>query len=450
VDQNDRIGDAARSGFIAKQSGDPIRIAYLVSRYPAVSHTFILREVQRLRGANFEIYVASINPPDRTVDGMTSEELAEAAATFYVKREGVRGAARAHLGLLLKSPKSYFGGLWFALKLAGTDLRRFVFAIFYFVEAVIVGRWMESQRLRHLHVHFANAASTVGLIVSRTFPIEFSMTVHGPDEFYDARGLRLAEKIAGASFACCIGQFARSQLMKLSTPAAWSKFEIGPMGVDPQLFAPAPFRSSPGTFEILCVGRLVPSKGQYVLLAAVSHLVTSIPNIRLRLVGDGPDREELAQAIVAAGLSPYVAVEGSVNQDRIRDYYREADIFVLASFAEGVPVVLMEAMAMEIPCVSTFVAGIPELIRDDIDGILVPPSDDRALAAAIKRLIDDPALRQRLGAAGRRRVIEKYDLDQNVAHLAEIFAERIAGERGHRAAKRGVPSFDSSYSGQPS
>jgi colanic acid/amylovoran biosynthesis glycosyltransferase len=443
VNKNGRIDDAARSRFVAEQSSDPIRIAYLVSRYPAVSHTFILREVMKLRGANFEIRVASINPPDRPAGDMTSEELDEVAETFYVKRQGVRGAARAHLGLLLKSPKSYFAGLWFALSLAGTDLRRFVFAILYFVEAVVVGRWMESRGLRHLHVHFANAASTVGLIASRTFPIEFSMTVHGPDEFYDAPGLRLTEKIAGASFACCIGQFARSQLMKMSTPAEWGKFEIGPLGVDPKLFAPGPFRSSPDTFEILCVGRLVPSKGQYVLLAAVSHLVESISNIRLRLVGDGPDRDDLAQAIVAAGLSRYVILEGSVNQDRIRDYYREADIFVLASFAEGIPVVLMEAMAMEIPCVSTFVAGIPELIRNDIDGILVPPSDDHALAAAIKRLIDDPGLRQRLGIAGRRRVMEKYDLDQNVAHLAEIFTYRIAG---HRLHERGVPSFDSSLS----
>ena len=312
---------------------------------------------------------------------MTSEEQDESSTTFYVKREGVRGSLRAHLAVLVKSPRSYFAGLWFALRLAGTDLRRLIFAVFYFVEAVILGRWMESQGLRHLHVHFANAAATVGLIASRTFPIEFSLTVHGPDEFYDAPGLRLAEKIAGASFACCIGQFARSQLMKLSPPDEWGKFEIGPLGVDPQLFTPRPFRSAPDTFEILCVGRLVPAKGQHVLVAAVSRLVKSNPNFRLRLVGDGPDRKASKHAIAAADLSRHIVLEGSANQDRIRDYYRQADIFVLASFAEGIPVVLMEAMAMEIPCVSTFVAGIPELIRNDIDGILVPPSDDRALAS---------------------------------------------------------------------
>jgi colanic acid/amylovoran biosynthesis glycosyltransferase len=403
----------------------PIRIAYLVSTYPAVSHTFILREIKQLHSSNFEICTASINSPDCSLESMTVEERDEANATFYVKRAGIRGALRAQLALLARSPRAYFSGLIFALRLAGTDFRRLVFALFYFVEATILGRWMESQKIRHLHVHFANAASMVALIASRTFPIEFSLTVHGPDEFYDAPGLRVAEKIAGASFVCCIGQFARSQLMKLSPPSEWKKFEVGPLGVDHTLFAPAAFRPAPEVFEILCVGRLVPAKGQHVLVAAIERLAKLVPNLRLRMVGDGPDRESLSRAIADANLSRYVVLEGSVNQDRIRDFYRRADIFVLASFAEGIPVVLMEAMAMEIPCISTFVAGIPELIRDNIDGILVPPSDDRELADAIKRLIGDPALRRRIGIAARQRVMEKYDLARNVSHLARIFAERI-------------------------
>lgn len=429
MQQNRRIENDFRSSSLAEQFANPVRMAYLVSTYPAVSHTFILREVKRLRKANFEIHVSSINPPDCSAKLMTCEEREEAAETFYIKREGIRGAALAHMNVLIRSPKSYFAGLWFALRLAGTDLRRLAFAVFYFVEAVILGHWMESQELTHLHVHFANAASTVGLIASRTFSIEFSLTVHGPDEFYDAPGLRLAEKIAGASFVCCIGQFARSQLMKLSPPSQWDKLEIGPLGVDPQRFSPRRFRSSPTRFEILCVGRLVPSKGQLVLIAAIERLVKTTPNLRLRLVGDGPERESLEQAIAAANLGSYVVLEGSVNQDLIQEFYRQADIFVLASFAEGIPVVLMEAMAMEIPCVSTFVAGIPELIRNETDGILVPPSDDLALASAIRRLIEDSALRHRLGVAARRRVMEKYDLDRSVIHLAEIFMNRIGRHR---------------------
>src|SRR5215469_4384579 len=427
---NGRKNGAALPGQLWEQSNEePIRIAYLVSAYPAVSHTFILREVQRLRLSKFEIYTASINAADCSGDGLTNEEQSEAAATFYIKREGIRGALKAHSAVFLHSPRSYLVGLCFALRLGGTDLRRLAMAFCYFAEAVILGHWMESRELSHLHVHFANAAATVGLIASRTFPIRFSLTVHGPDEFYDATGLRLVEKMAGATFVCCIGQFARSQLMKLSPPAEWSKFEIGPLGVDPRLFTPRPFRTSPYQFDLLCIGRLVPSKGQYVLLAAVEHLVKSYPNIRLRLVGDGPDREGLKRTILSKGLGRWVTLEGSVNQDRIHDYYRQADIFVLPSFAEGIPVVLMEAMAMEVPCVSTFVAGIPELIRNDIDGILVPPSDDQELASAIGRLIDDPGLRRRVGTAGRRRVIEKYDLDRNIARLADIFTEWIGARR---------------------
>lgn len=399
------------------------RLAYLVSNYP--TPVFILREVCRLRDSSFEIHVASINSPDRARSKMADEELKEADSTFYIKQKGLRGAAWAHFNVLVKSPRSYLRGLWFAVRLAGSDLKQQIFAFFYFTEALILGRWMASQKLRHLHVHFANAAATVGLIVSHTFPIDLSLSVHGPDEFDDVPGFKLREKISGSSFIRCIGDFSRSQLMKLSDPEEWKKFEIARLGVDPRLFVPRPFRRAPETFEILCVGRLVPAKGQHLLLEAIGRLVKSVPNIRVRLLGDGPDRASLERAIAAAGLGQVVFTLGNVSQDRIREYYSAADVFVLASFAEGIPVALMEAMAMEIPCVSTFVAGIPELIRNDVDGLLVVPSDDQALASALKRLLEDPQLRYRLGVAGRQRVIDKFNLDSNVKTLARVFYDRI-------------------------
>jgi glycosyltransferase involved in cell wall biosynthesis len=173
------------------------------------------------------------------------------------------------------------------------------------------------------------------------------------------------------------------------------------------------------------VGRLVPAKGQHVLLAAVARLRASGRNLRLRLVGDGPDRASLQAAARRLSIEDAVIFEGAVNQDRIRDLYAKADVFALASFAEGIPVVLMEAMAMEIPCISTWITGIPELIRDSVDGLLVAPSDAEGLASAIARLMDDPELRARLGAAGRSRVIEKYDLRRNVARLADVFDARL-------------------------
>jgi glycosyltransferase involved in cell wall biosynthesis len=334
----------------------------------------------------------------------------------------------AHLATLAFSPLAYLRGMMFALRLGGSDLRGMFYNLLYFAEAVMVGHWMAKKKLPHLHVHFATPGSNVGLIASRIFPVTFSITVHGPDEFYDVSLYRLAEKIAGASFICCIGSYARSQLMKLSPVVEWDKFEVSPLGVDSATFAPRPFREHPETFELICVGRLVPAKGQHILLNAVHQLARDGRRLHLRLVGDGPDRASLEKMVNRHGLRDHVIFEGAVNQDRIRDLYRQADAFVLASFAEGIPVVLMEAMAMEIPCVTTFITGIPELIRDGLDGLLVPPSDVEALAGAIGQLMDDPVLRRELGQQGRVRVMDKYDLTRNCARLAAIFQRRLRGD----------------------
>jgi len=400
-------------------------MAYLVSRYPSISHTFILREVLALRALGFTIEVASINEPDRAGEALTDEERSEAGRTYYVKGENPAGAVLAHLSFLAASPIAYGRALWCALALGRTDLRALVYHLFYFVEAVLVARWMKQRGCAHVHVHFATPAASVALIVSHLGPFTLSITVHGPDEFYDVTGYRLREKIAGADFLCAIGSFARSQLMKLSPPESWNKFEVVPLGVDPARFAPRPDPGGAAPFEILCLGRLVPAKGQHVLLAAAARLRAEGRNILVRFVGDGPDRDALEQDTHRRRLEACVRFEGSVNQDRVGEFYRRAGVFALPSFAEGIPVVLMEAMAMEIPCVTTFVNGIPELIRDGSDGLLVPPSDDIALAAAIARLIDDGALRQRLGESARIRVIERHNLARNAERLADVFRRRL-------------------------
>ncbi len=175
-------------------SGMSSSLAYLVSRYPAISHTFILREVLELRRAGFRIDVASINGADRAAGQLTQEERVEAASTFYVKGAGFSGALRAHLVVALQRPVAYLRGLRFARVLGGSDMRKLAMSVFYFVEAVMIGHWMIGRNLDHLHVHFATPASTVGLIVSKMFGVTYSLTVHGPDEFYDVPGYRLAEK----------------------------------------------------------------------------------------------------------------------------------------------------------------------------------------------------------------------------------------------------------------
>lgn len=411
------------------------RIAYLVSQYPAISHTFILREILFLKQQGFDIHTASINSPDRPPERLTQDEKREAECTHYIKASGVSGAMKALFLTLITSPVGLVRGLASVVKLARFDLKRLVLHLFYLVEAMMVGHWMKHHQLNHVHVHFATPASTVGLLTKRIFGVSFSFTVHGPDEFYDVTAYSLREKIEAADFVCCIGFFARSQLMKLSDPAQWDKFEVSPLGIDPDLFRPVAFRPAPTPFEVICVGRLVPAKGQHILVSAISELVRRGCNIRLRFVGDGPDRASLESMVRQLHLESQVQFEGSVNQDRIRELYAQADLFALASFAEGIPVVLMEAMAMEIACVTTCITGIPELIRSGTDGILVPASDINALANAIELLLRNPSLRHQLAQAGRRRVIEKYNLELNTAGLGEIFERRFcqAGNQGSSA-----------------
>ncbi|MCB9883546.1 MAG: glycosyltransferase [Planctomycetes bacterium] len=404
-----------------------MRMAYLVSRYPAISHTFILREIRELRRRGFEIRTASINDPDRTPEKLAEEERDECKRTYYIKRSGWLGALRAHVPTFLTRPLAYLKGLAYALLLYRGDVRKMTLSFAYFVEAVMLGRWMRRGGETHLHVHFATPACTVGMIAARIFGIRYSFTVHGPDEFYDVTDYRLREKIDQAEFICCIGRYARSQILKIASPTTWPKLEVSPLGVDPAVFRPGPTRAEITTPEILCVGRLVSAKGQDVLVRAAERLANAGTAFHVTFVGVGPDEDALKRCVLERRLEPYVTFAGGVNQDAIRTYYERADVFCLPSFAEGIPVVLMEAMAMEIPCVTTNITGIPELIRHDVDGLLVMPSDDEELATQLGRLLGDQSLRERLGRAGRRRVLERYDLHRNVERLANIFARRIGG-----------------------
>lgn len=399
------------------------RLAYLVSQYPAINHTFILREIRALRNQGFDIEVISIRAPDRPPDKLSPDEQDEAKRTWAVLPSGLTGFAIAHLATLFSRPIGYLRGFWSAVTLAGSDLRAAFFNVAYFAEAVVAGWRMQNRGLTHLHTHFS---STVALLLARVFPITVSVTIHGPAEFDDPVGFYLSQKVAEARFVCTISSYARSQLMCSSRPEHWHKIEVAPLGVDLDSFAPRPRSGTPDRFEILSVGRLAPVKAHSLLINAVGRLIKEGRTaIRLRIAGGGPEKESLAKQIAKEGLQAHVVLEGPCNQERVRELYRETDLFTLASFAEGVPVVLMEAMAMEIACVATWVAGIPELIRHGQDGWLVPPSDPQVLAEAIAYMMDHSDLRERLGRAGRRTVQERYDLAQNTRLLGEIFQRRL-------------------------
>lgn len=400
-------------------------LAYLISRYPSVSHTFILREVRQLRTLGFEIHCASVNSPDRDPTEMPEDELDEFTRTYYLKSHGLTGALAGHIWGLAR-PSAYARGLLKALRFGGWNLKQMLFGLFYFTEALMLMRWMQERNLAHLHVHFATAAANIALFLKSLGSIGVSMTIHGPDEFYNVPGEKLVEKIEAADFLVCIGRFARSQVMKFSPAMLWNKFDICPLGVDVTNYNPVRLERGGQPFTILCVGRLTPAKGQHVLVEACSILREWGRQFRLIIVGSGPDENSLRAAIERYGLSDCVEMTGALNQEEVRACYAHSDVFALPSFAEGIPVVLMEAMASGVPCVTTRITGIPELIRDGIDGLLTTPSDVQELADALAQLMDAPELCKEIGEAGRKRVRQSYNLPTNVNRLAQVFRRRLS------------------------
>jgi len=378
----------------------------------------MLREVCFLRQLGFDIQVASIRNPDRDLGLMTTAEREEASSTYYVKSTGLLRLVLAHVHTLASRPIHYIRGL------AGALRNQALYGLFYFIEAVAVGYWMRRRGLSHVHTHYASA---VGFLVKRIFPVTLSIAFHGSAEFLNPAGSRLSEKVQASLFCCAISQYGVSQLMYACGYPEWPKLELTTLGVDPDRFQPRPFRPNPSPFEIVCVGQLAPVKGLHLLLAAMAALVKEGRHIRLRFAGDGPERIALGQDVENRGLSDHVSFEGNVNQDKLLNMYRESDALVMSSFAEGLPVVLMEAMSMEIPCVATWVNGIPEIVSHETDGLLVPPGDAEALARVIGRLVDDVELRRTLGQRARLKILEKFDLRRNTEHLADVFRQRLGG-----------------------
>ncbi|MGY6586774.1 MAG: glycosyltransferase [Wenzhouxiangella sp.] len=401
------------------------RLAYLVSEYPATSHTFILREVIGLRARGFDIVTASVNPDIRPIATVTDEERDERHKTYVIKRHGVRGALAAIGWTLRHHPRGLWRGLRVAFGRAAANPRLSHKHCFHLIEALMVGRWMAQQQARHLHVHFATAGASVASLARRMFPITLSMMVHGPDEFFRINEEHFGDKVASADFVFCISHFARSQTMYHSDPCHWHKIDIARLGIEPDVFKPVDRRNHE-EFSVLCVGRLTPAKGQHLLLEAVARLSTRHPTVKLHLVGNGPNRDALQAHCRTLGLDDQVTFHGALNHDQVRAIYDRADAFVLPSFAEGIPVVLMEAMAAGLPCVSTRITGIPELISDGVTGFTTAASDVDELVDRLDQLISDPDLREQLGQAGRQRVCESYNLARNIDILAERFHARLA------------------------
>lgn len=400
-------------------------IAYLVSEYPATSHTFILKEVLGLRDLGFRIATASINADARPLAALTTDERNEREHTYVIKSHGLRGALIAQLWSLRHYPQGYARGLLVALRRSLHNPRTILRNLAHFAEALMLGRWMQREAIQHLHVHFATSGASVASLAKQIFDINLSMTVHGPDEFANVRHEHFREKVEAADFVVCISDFARSQTMQHSAPEHWKKLDVSRLGVDPGMFAPVTKNPTSGGFSVLCVGRLTPAKGQHLLLDAIAALHHSGEKVLLQLAGDGPDRVSLQQHAEALGINNLVTFHGALNHDQVRALYASCDAFVLPSFAEGIPVVLMEAMASGVPCLSTRIAGIPELIEDGESGFLASPSSLNELTDRLRQLIHDPALRGRLATNGRKRVCDAYHLQHNIVGLARLFQRRL-------------------------
>ena len=403
------------------------RIGYLVSAYPAVSHTFIAREIEALRGIGVEVETMSIRrTPEQLL--LSAEHRQAAAETFAVLPVSPRRLVRSHARAFATRPAVYLRTLGRALRLSGGGARGTLWQLFYFAEAMLVWAYCRERGITHIHVHFANVASAVALLAADfgdTDGLRWSFTMHGQTEFDNVSRFRLAEKVRDAAFVACISDYCRSQLLRQVEPDHWHKLAVVRCGLDGaavKTLAPAPPRTGAGgPLRVLSVGRLVPEKGQFILLQALAELRRRGIDVSATLVGDGPDREILERAVRRLRISELVTFTGSLGADRVAQLYLEADVFCLASFAEGVPVSLMEAMSNRLPVVTTRVAGIPELVEDGVSGALLPPGQVAPLADVLERLAEEPQLRETWGEAGRQRVLRGYDIRRSAERLAELF-----------------------------
>lgn len=397
------------------------KVVYLASEYPGISHTFIHREIQTLRSMGFQVATASIRRPEH-LSRMTALERDEAGETFMIKDSSIKLLWKSHYGLLKGHPWRYLCMLVGALGFGRRGPKSLFKGLAYFAEAGLLIRWMQQeQQAVHVHVHFANPAATVAMIAGLYGPIEFSLSVHGPDIFYNVEENLLSEKVRRAKFVRCISYYCQSQLMRLVPHSFWSKLHIVRCGVDPSVFLPRPEPANEVP-RVLCVGRLVPAKGQHILLEACGRLRAEGVPFHLTVVGGGADHDSLVALAARLGLTDCTTFTGAVGQDEVHAHYDRADVFVLASFAEGVPVVLMEAMAKQVPCLSTRITGIPELIDDGEDGLLAAPSNVQELAQKLALLLRDSGMRKRLGGNGRAKILSSYNLDENCRGMFRLFS----------------------------
>ncbi|HZS34435.1 MAG TPA: glycosyltransferase family 4 protein [Methylomirabilota bacterium] len=391
-----------------------LRVAYLADQYPRREETFVRREIEALRSQGVGVETVSLWPPSAAESGEACDgpPFCLASADPATKRQ-------AHARRVARGPGPYLRTLALAWRLAPRGAGRAATAVRQFSAAVVLAHRMAARRLAHLHNHATGASCTVALLASAFGEFEFSFTVHGPGVFFAPVERRLPEKLRRARFVRCISYFTRSQCLLWAPPERWSRLHVVRCGVDPAAY-PVRDHRGPGR-HLLFVGRLVPDKGLPILIDALARLRARRPAARLTIVGDGRERASVERRARATGVAEHVALVGYQTPPQVRDWLQTADVFVLPSLAEGVPVSLMEAMASGVPVVATRVGGVGELVEDGVSGFVVPAAAPGALAGRIEALLDDPGLRNRFGRAGRATVVREFDLGTEVTRLRGLF-----------------------------
>lgn len=394
-----------------------VQVAFLTNVYPKVSHSFIRREIEALERQGFDVFRTSVRH-HRTGGSLPEpRDQAEALRTHVLLDGNPAALVRDVLAMLpTRTPK-----VLRALRLAISIGRRgsgMIRSLAYLAEACRLVRLLEARGIRHLHVHFGTNPAAVARFVRLLSDITYSFTVHGPDEFDAPAGLLLPEKVEDAAFVVAISDYGRAQLMRWSRTIDWKKINVVRCGVDESLLQATPIAPVGKPGRLVCIGRLSAQKGFSLLLGAVARL--SDKAVQLRIVGDGELRAELEAQIAAHGLEGRVVLLGAGSAEDVRREISEARALVLPSFAEGLPVVLMEALALGRPVIATRIAGIPELV-DERCGWLVPAGNEEELARALREaLACEPARLARMGAAGRQQVLRNHDANHNAGQLSAL------------------------------
>ncbi len=417
-------------------------VGYVLKMYPRFSETFIVNEILELERRGVDVRIYSLRKPD---DGRFHANLAQVRAPVIYLPESLLPEAgdvlAAQRACLKANPRVYLRVLGYALA------SRNEYALKRFCQAAVLTEHLRANPVSHLHAHFASSATRVAMFVHLLAGVPYSFTAHAKDIFQaGVNADLLRDKMRAARFVVTVSEFNRRYLAQLA--GAPGRTGLGGLlpagslvlpaqrvrrvynGVDLDVFnGDAASAGDADTPLILSIGRLVEKKGLGVLLQACALLRERGVRFRVELIGKGPLETALRAQIAALDLQDHVRLAGPQPQNAVVEAYRRADVFALPCVVaadgnrDGLPTVLLEAMAMSVPVVSTALTGIPEIVDEGQNGLLVPPNDPVALADALGRLLSDPALRAQLGAAARRKVLREFDLRANVAVLHQYLLE---------------------------